>query len=99
VNFKKLTESYKRGYHMGRLSQNRGGILMRKSVKTIGIVCILVTAGFLGFITFKSDVVGTAGATIYVDDDNVAGPWDGTLSFPYRTIQDGINNTSEGDTR
>ena len=36
--------------------------------------------------------------TIYVDDDNVLGPWYGTLSYPYRTIQDGLNNSQIGDT-
>ena len=37
-------------------------------------------------------------ATIYVDDDNTKGPWDGTLEHPYQHIQDGINATSPGDT-
>jgi parallel beta-helix repeat protein len=35
---------------------------------------------------------------IYVDDNNTAGPWDGTLAYPYRRIQQGINNASNGDT-
>lgn len=35
---------------------------------------------------------------IYVDDDNAEGPWDGTQEHPYRFIQDGINNATEGDT-
>ena len=29
---------------------------------------------------------------VYVDDDNTAGPWNGSKDFPYKTIQDGINN-------
>jgi len=37
-------------------------------------------------------------ANIYVDDDNTQGPWDGTLENPYRTIIDGVDNASEGDT-
>ncbi len=36
--------------------------------------------------------------TIYVDDDNTQGPWDGTLEHPYRTIIDGVNNASEENT-
>jgi nitrous oxidase accessory protein NosD len=36
--------------------------------------------------------------TIYVDDDNSEGPWEGSIEYPYRTIQDGINNASSGDT-
>ncbi len=33
---------------------------------------------------------------LYVDNDNTAGPWDGSTTFPYKTVQDGINNAFEG---
>ena len=33
----------------------------------------------------------------YVDDDNTLGPWDGTLEYPYRYIQDGIDATGYND--
>jgi len=36
--------------------------------------------------------------TIYVDDDNTMGPWDGTLEHPYRYIEDGVNASKNGDT-
>lgn len=35
--------------------------------------------------------------TTYVDDDNINGPWDGTLEYPYRCINDGIKNSTNGD--
>jgi parallel beta-helix repeat protein len=35
---------------------------------------------------------------IYVDDDNINGPWDGTPEHPYQNIQDAIDNASSGDT-
>jgi len=36
--------------------------------------------------------------TIFVDDDNTGGPWDGTPEHPYQYIQDGVDNaTVEGD--
>ena len=38
------------------------------------------------------------GTTIYVDDDNTAGPWEGTLDNPYQFIQDGIDHAMGGDT-
>lgn len=38
------------------------------------------------------------GSTIYVDDDNTAGPWEGTLEYPYQYIQDGVDNAAGGDT-
>ena len=35
---------------------------------------------------------------IYVDDDNIDGPWNGTFEYPYKLIQDGIKNATNGDT-
>ena len=35
---------------------------------------------------------------IYVDYNNTAGPWDGTIDYPYQRIQDGIDHASSGDT-
>jgi len=42
--------------------------------------------------------IGEMGTTLYVDDDNTLGPWDGTLLHPYRYIQDGVDNATDGDT-
>ena len=36
--------------------------------------------------------------TWYVDDDNVDGPWDGTLEHPYQHINDATVNVSANDT-
>jgi parallel beta-helix repeat protein len=63
--------------------------------KLIGIwVCMLLIATAL-------PIAGTMGAfdenTIYVDDDNTTGPWDGTIEHPYQHIQDGINAAEDGD--
>ena len=35
--------------------------------------------------------------TIYVDDDNITSPWDGTEENPYQNIQDAIDSASSGD--
>ena len=35
---------------------------------------------------------------IYVDDDNIAGHWDGTIEHPYQYIQEAINKSSNKDT-
>ena len=35
---------------------------------------------------------------IYVDDDNTAGPWNGTKEYPYQTIQDALGNVFDGYT-
>ena len=37
------------------------------------------------------------GKTIYVDDDNIDGPWDGTHDHPFNKIQDGIDNANDND--
>jgi len=34
--------------------------------------------------------------TIYVDDDNIAGPWDGSAENPYKSIQEAIDNAIIG---
>lgn len=38
------------------------------------------------------------GNTIYVNDDNLQGPWDGSMEHPYQYIQQGIDNARNGDT-
>ncbi len=35
---------------------------------------------------------------VYVDDDNIDGPWDGTKEYPYRTIQDAMSAVFDGYT-
>jgi len=37
------------------------------------------------------------GNIIYVDDDNIEGPWDGSEDYPYQYIQDGIDNANNED--
>lgn len=57
------------------------------------ISCILFPTNL-----FVNDICRAAGTTIYVDDSNTAGPWDGTVDFPYKTINEGINAASANDT-
>ena len=37
-------------------------------------------------------------ATVFVDDNNTAGPWIGTWYHPYQTIQSALDNASDDDT-
>jgi parallel beta-helix repeat protein len=32
----------------------------------------------------------------YVDDDNIQGPWNGSIDYPFRNIQDAVNATDSG---
>jgi parallel beta-helix repeat protein len=43
-------------------------------------------------------ILGIVRGVVYVDDDNVSGPWMGTLEHPYRLIQDGVSSAADGDT-
>jgi len=69
-----------------------------RRVLTIGVLVLLL--GSTGSVFFKANVsvsVLAAGGTVYVDDDNVAGPWDGTVSHPYQNITSGLEHASDGD--
>jgi len=64
------------------------------------IMMIIAVLFFVSvFILFSPVEICTASENIiYVDDDNTAGPWNGTQSNPYQYIQDGINTANESDT-
>ena len=36
--------------------------------------------------------------TLYVDDDNTTGPWDGSIDHPFQYIQDAVDYAVDGDT-
>jgi len=62
------------------------------NVLMLGILLFSVIAGL--FYTRCS----AAGATIYVDDSNTVGPWDGSQEHPYQHIYEGIAAANPGDT-
>jgi len=49
-------------------------------------------------VTCSLMVIQITSTTIWVDDDNTDGPWDGTQSHPYQTIQDGVDASQDSDT-
>lgn len=72
---------------------------MKKDVFRKGLVlammCLFIGAGV------APSIIGdtlTSSKTIYVDDDNIQGPWYGTIKHPYQCIQDGVDAASGGDT-
>jgi len=46
----------------------------------------------------RNDIADFSGDIIYVDDDNIEGPWDGTIEHPYYFVQDGVEAANPGDT-
>jgi len=65
------------------------GVALKRNL-FIGLMVLLV--GAFGALS------ATLGATIYVDDDNTEGPWDGTMDHPYQHIQNGVDAAISGDT-
>ena len=63
-------------------------------VRELLIMFMLVTSCFISFNYFENCKASSGPPTLYVDDDNIAGPWDGSSSNPYRYIQDAINNSN-----
>ncbi len=66
---------------------------MKKSICLI-VVIFLLSLSFYGIVADES----TLQKTISVDDDNTEGRWDGSAEYPYQTIRDGVNASSDGDT-
>lgn len=57
------------------------------------IVMLVICLSVLSLHTNASVSLGNRN-TIHVNDDNVSGPWSGTEQYPYRFIQDAIDNAS-----
>jgi len=49
-------------------------------------------------LVFNTSLIKAHPKTIYVDDDNITGPWDGTPEHPYKNIISGLAHASDGDT-
>jgi len=69
---------------------------MKEKVLTLVLLVILFLSG-LAFI-FKIQPVSAQPRIIYVDDDNIVGPWDGTQLHPYQNITSGLNHALSGET-
>jgi parallel beta-helix repeat protein len=68
---------------------------MFKKYITIGVILIflfsITTPTIFGYNKYKNN-------TIYVNNDNISGPWHGTKEHPYQYIQDAIESASNGNT-
>jgi parallel beta-helix repeat protein len=67
--------------------------------KILASISLTLLVGAIILATLRPNLsVMAAGSTIYVDDDNGDGPWDGTLGHPFQNITSGIANATAGDT-
>ena len=64
-----------------------------KSIIIVAIILFLSVNNTLRTIADESP----QNRMIYVDDDNIMGPWDGSQEHPYRHINEGVFNAIEGD--
>jgi len=72
---------------------------MKNLLRKILVMIFAASIASSGITLFKLNVpVSAAGLTIFVDDSNVIGPWDGTELHPYQNIKSGIEHASYGDT-
>jgi len=67
---------------------------MKNKIILIGITLLLLIINTTTIISTENFY----NKTIYVDDDNFDGPWDGSYEHPYKKIQDGINVSNNFDT-
>jgi len=67
----------------------------RKATSGIMLTLLLISVLTLAF---GVQPVKAESKTIYVDDDNIAGPWDGTQEHPYQNITSGLEHASANDT-
>jgi len=72
---------------------------MNKKIFVIAAIGLVLLSSLVVFPVSSSSIETTSnGITIYVDDDNLDGPWDGTEEHPYQYIKDGIDAADDGDT-
>ena len=65
--------------------------------KFVLIMFSLVLISMIGLI-FNIPLIKAHPETIYVDDNNITGPWNGTPEHPYQNITSGLAHASDGDT-
>ena len=65
--------------------------------KDVSGIMLILLVGMLT-LAFNVQPAKAEPRTIYVDDDNVGGPWDGTLKHPYQDISTALKQASENDT-
>jgi parallel beta-helix repeat protein len=64
---------------------------MKKTIAALSVAILLFSSLM---IIFPNSSVKASESIVYVDDDNIEGPWYGTQEHPFLKIQDGVNAAS-----
>jgi parallel beta-helix repeat protein len=80
----------------GRKIGDGTGLMMSQKKSNVVFIMSLLMVGAAGNL-FLIDGAHASGMTLYVDDSNTAGPWNGTQDHPYRTIHDAMAVAIDGD--
>jgi len=74
-------------------------LYLGEEVRRIASV-VMLTLLLIGTLTFAFNIqlVKADPKTVYVDDDNVSGPWQGTPQHPFQNITSGLEHASANDT-
>jgi parallel beta-helix repeat protein len=80
-------------------SRKIGSVMEGGIVKSVisGTLQILLLTSILT-LTINIQLANAEPETIYVDDDNTTGPWNGTRQHPYQNITSALTKASAGDT-
>jgi len=69
-----------------------------KNINIKTIMILFFSLAILSFLFALPSPVSADAPIIYVDDDNIAGPWNGTIDNPFLDIQEAIDNATGGET-
>ncbi|TFG10313.1 MAG: DUF1565 domain-containing protein, partial [Promethearchaeota archaeon] len=69
----------------------------KTEIKNLLILIIAILYLCTVFFPINNAFESTSYNIIYVDDDNIDGPWDGSSDHPYNNLQDAINAALNGD--
>jgi len=70
---------------------------MKRLIVLLVIILLLNTTNLSNSQKLINNSEGIKNKTIYINDDNINGPWDGTINYPYKYIKDGVTNSTQGD--
>ena len=66
-----------------------------RKIYSVLLISLLII-GVIGNLLFISPCEA-AETTLYVDDSNTVGPWEGTIDYPYKTIHDAVTAANSND--